>query len=415
MVKNFSGQVKIEDVQAEFDALVSRINTMVDSYNKSGTIKDHDYSVGGSTLAPSGYTLTIGGIKQVLQNYDGCVFGCKPFKVSENSVKVTDGILITDTECFKINGKTLSGQGDTIYYDDGDNQLKYAAGSAISYVSWTQPTISSNTTWGQFSANVSSSNAWRCTLSNSGGNQYNVQGFPISTDPITITWKFGATLQLASISFKCGLIASGGRVTITALNGATIATQTLEPENTSVSVDTNVITNGIKISFSGTSNNVLLAVGDLVVLGKRQVIGSGSTQVGNLYKVCDLNWNRGSNAIEDNPNIQFENFSTRYKITTVAKEINEDKYNNLQNNGENLDTSSSGKFVWGNEQSQWEGSGTAYVNLFGTRVAQNNQTGHSNKKYWAAPSFLYIPKGISNPYTYNKSSQVVFNSKFTKS
>jgi len=38
MVKNFSGQVKIEDVQNEFDKLVQRVNKMVTNYNSASLI-----------------------------------------------------------------------------------------------------------------------------------------------------------------------------------------------------------------------------------------------------------------------------------------------------------------------------------------------------------------------------------------
>ena len=58
MVKQFKGEVKISDVQAEFDTLVNRINKMVDAYNGTNqVITNIDYTKGGSNLAPSGYTL----------------------------------------------------------------------------------------------------------------------------------------------------------------------------------------------------------------------------------------------------------------------------------------------------------------------------------------------------------------------
>ena len=72
MVKQFKGEVKISDVQTEFDTLVNRINKMVDAYNGTNqVITNIDYTKGGSNLAPSGYTLTVGGIKQALKSLDG--------------------------------------------------------------------------------------------------------------------------------------------------------------------------------------------------------------------------------------------------------------------------------------------------------------------------------------------------------
>lgn len=126
MVKKFRGQVKISDVQSEFDAIVNRINNMVDAYNESEGVKDIDYTVGGDTLAPAGYTLTIGGLKQVMNTMDGLVCGAKPIRLSADKVRLTDGILITKNGFFRLPQTEITPiQGKTIFYNTLTNQYQW--------------------------------------------------------------------------------------------------------------------------------------------------------------------------------------------------------------------------------------------------------------------------------------------------
>ena len=87
----FRGQVKVSDVQAAFDDFLNRINTMVSTFNATETaISSIDLTVGGPTLAAGGYCLTVGGIKQLLDAYDGCLIGCRAFRIDSNHIAVTD-------------------------------------------------------------------------------------------------------------------------------------------------------------------------------------------------------------------------------------------------------------------------------------------------------------------------------------
>lgn len=120
MVKQFKGEVKISDVQAEFDALLSRINKMVDAYNGTNqVITNIDYAKGGSNLAPSGYTLTVGGIKQALKSLDGHVVGGKCFYNTATTVKMSDGLLFTKGGVFRLPDSILDrpSNGNSIWYD----------------------------------------------------------------------------------------------------------------------------------------------------------------------------------------------------------------------------------------------------------------------------------------------------------
>lgn len=129
MVKQFKGEVKISDVQAEFDALVGRINKMVDAYNGTNqVITNIDYTKGGSNLAPSGYTLTVGGLKQALKSLDGHVVGGKCFYNTATTVKMSDGLLFTKGGVFRLPDSILDrpSNGNSIWYDT--NAQKYVWG-----------------------------------------------------------------------------------------------------------------------------------------------------------------------------------------------------------------------------------------------------------------------------------------------
>lgn len=129
MVKQFKGEVKISDVQTEFDTLVGRINKMVDAYNGTNqVITNIDYTKGGSNLAPSGYTLTVGGIKQALKSLDGHVVGGKCFYNTATTVKMSDGLLFTKGGVFRLPDSILDrpSNGNSIWFDT--NKKEYVWG-----------------------------------------------------------------------------------------------------------------------------------------------------------------------------------------------------------------------------------------------------------------------------------------------
>lgn len=117
--KVFKGEVKVSDVQESFDDIIARINNMIDAYNAAGSVEDIDYSVGAKTLAPAGYTLTVGGLKQILKTYSNCIIGAKPFKTASNKVIITDGVLILEDEVKRLPVKeiTVNNKIATIYFD----------------------------------------------------------------------------------------------------------------------------------------------------------------------------------------------------------------------------------------------------------------------------------------------------------
>lgn len=134
MVRNFKGQVKISDVQAEFDALVTSINEAIDAYNSSEYIKDIDYNDASSDIAPIGYTLSIGALKTILNMYQGQVIGCKVFEdVSDgNNLIVTNGIYFTDRGGIQLPTKVITKGKDYLFWNTSTNNYELGDSSTPS-------------------------------------------------------------------------------------------------------------------------------------------------------------------------------------------------------------------------------------------------------------------------------------------
>ena len=82
-IKDFRGQVKVSDVQNAFDEIVNRINSKVDVYNSFFDLQDYDLTKGSPLLGASGYTLSVGGLKSVLNSYANTVIGCRTWKIDD--------------------------------------------------------------------------------------------------------------------------------------------------------------------------------------------------------------------------------------------------------------------------------------------------------------------------------------------
>ena len=109
MVKKFRGQVKISDVQREFNDIINTINTIVDTYNKSKYVNEIDYTVGDKFLGNAGYTLTVGGLKQVMKAMNGTVIGAKDFEITPNKkYKISDGVLITESKIYRLPDRVVN-------------------------------------------------------------------------------------------------------------------------------------------------------------------------------------------------------------------------------------------------------------------------------------------------------------------
>lgn len=120
----FRGQVKVSDVQAAFDDFVNRINTIITTYNNTNQLIDSmDLSKGAPTLAAGGYSLSVGGLKKILEMYDGVLLGCRAFRIDETHVAITDGMYITENAAVRINPQILEGDGYDIYLNTETGEL----------------------------------------------------------------------------------------------------------------------------------------------------------------------------------------------------------------------------------------------------------------------------------------------------
>ena len=150
VIKLFKGQVKIADVKAAFDEIIEKVNTMITDYNNSSYIQDIDYSVAGSTLAPSGYTLTVGGMKQFMDSCDGSVVGGKPFKVNANKFKMSTGLLVTKNGIYRLPDSVLNIPTDkqyrTVYYNTSTGEYQWTGEGTISVVKPVTVEVSSDMT-----------------------------------------------------------------------------------------------------------------------------------------------------------------------------------------------------------------------------------------------------------------------------
>ena len=137
-IKLFKGQVKISDVRVALDEVIERVNNIITVYNNSSYVKDIDYTVGGSTLGSSGYTLTVGGMKQFMKACDGYVSGAKPFKVSDTKLKMTTGMLVTKNGIFRLPDNILNIPTDskhrTIYFNTNTKQYQWTGEGTTSIV-----------------------------------------------------------------------------------------------------------------------------------------------------------------------------------------------------------------------------------------------------------------------------------------
>lgn len=130
MVERFKGQVKISDVQREFNDIINTINTIVDTYNKSKYVNEIDYTVGDKSLGNAGYTLTVGGLKQVMKAMNGTVIGAKVFEITPNKkYKISDGVLITESKIYRLPDRVVDVPSnitkvESIYYNTNTDKYE---------------------------------------------------------------------------------------------------------------------------------------------------------------------------------------------------------------------------------------------------------------------------------------------------
>ena len=147
----FKGQVKIEDVSRQLDLLVNGINGMIDTYNNAGYVTDIDLNDVSSELSPMDYTLSVGGLKKVLDAYGNTVIGCNVFTDSKKeNLYISSGLLLTRNGGYGLPSAVIKNKGQTeIWYSPSKKQYVGDSASIVTETSFTMPNMTSNETWGK--------------------------------------------------------------------------------------------------------------------------------------------------------------------------------------------------------------------------------------------------------------------------
>lgn len=422
MVRNFRGQVRISDVKEEFDNLTDHVNNMITTYNNAiGLESNIDYTKASSSIAPNGYTLTIGGLKKILEAYDGAVLGAQVYSAADKLYQVTDGIYITKNKVYRLKHGLLQGSGDILYYDLTNNAYtfgdKFIAGGegSVSVVTkpFMLPTMTSNTSYGQITGGIG--NTGDAIFGSTRKGLYAIlNGESATIGPIVqshtddgltydlFEWTFQEPLQLTSISVKW-YNQGANTIYIKSLDGEELTTQTssVKAEWRTVSVDlsdNSKLYNGIKIQVlvPDQSGYVFLGLGDLKISAQSAQtieIPAGEEQPvdkNNLIKVADLNTNRIS-PLANTPNFIAENIPN-FKLGSKGVLVNygDSSVSTLKN-------SEKGQFI-GVFREPADGK-TLNVNFLGEQIIHSYRREYNNAAFFGPLNRLFLPKGISNPYS----------------
>ena len=438
--KDFKGQVKISDVQKAFDNLVNRINDSIDAYNESSYVTDINYNNASEELAPLNYTLSVGGLKKILETYDGYAVGCKVFKI-KNNLNITSGLLIRRNGCVQLPSTVIPAQGKYLFYSPSLKQYKCPVSYIYQTSDWTMPSINSNESWGEIDVqtivSLSTGNYdWNKGLTGEGRDKAyractsdgfhwasanTIQDLGQSPYRFDWTWRFKQPITLKNISFngRFSCNNTGYDLRVKGYNNG-VATELYQldiPNTGGVASDKQInidlLTNKenyerIEISFTTTGGRDFAITGyisDLRVTGEilTKVPAEGSEGATDWIQICKLNYNRDvalSNTYEfDAGNVQ------NYKITCGSNGTG-------FQSSDGLDTSSAPKFVSGCEGGSYGGKGRkeCHAILLGQDVAYSIHPRKSSAgSYYTYPKLL-VPKGVANPYTYTANTSWPGNS-----
>lgn len=427
--KNFKGQVKISDVKECFDDLTNRINSLIDKYNASSYVTDINYNNVSPELAPINYTLSVGGLKKILDAYDGCVLGTKVFRVS-NNLCITDGLLIRRNGCIHLPSVIIPKQGRYLFYSPSLRQYKCPDSYVYRTTDWTQPSITSNESWGSISANaiwVNDSGTtvdWNSIPSNAPQTKpfnvtssygygalgkTSVQRGIINKYQININWEFPQVLLLTNVSFKVGYVSTAGTSGYTCttsirdsesgqwkqINSTHIGAKDIKDINIPLENQTSINAMKINIVFDLNTNASFNAnVSNLLLQGKimkKTIPGGTESGADDWIQICKLNYNRDvsmSNTFEFTAgNVQ------NYRITSQSKNV-------YLNTTETVNTTNGPQFVAGTSGSARGSWKATAATLFGIEVTRATQPSKSNSGSYFIFNKLLLPKGIGNPYSY---------------
>nr|DAQ08469.1 MAG TPA: hypothetical protein [Caudoviricetes sp.] len=388
-MKDFKGLVKISDVQNAFDEIVESINNMIDAYNASAKVLDIDYTKGSAELGASGYTLSVGGLKRVIQTYQGCSVGCKAFKIDDNHCKVTAGFVFADNTVYRANEQDMTGSGNILYFDVDNKRYSFGTGATSSIQDIVIPKITNNVSWGNIWASYNSDRAWQATITEKSGTAIPYGGWisgSVNTNPMNWTWGWDFPQEISSAHVKFNVYTAFFANSFkTSAVGGTLSNYTVtDAGDGTVWVECN-ITNakGIRVTASQTYGSFCVIGAFQLLSPKAVVITGGDADAGRLVKVCDLNWNRENKQLATINKTMSE--SSSRAITINAKNIP------FVNNG---GYTGSNAFCWATD-GQYDGE----TKIFGQQISFTSNPGGRSLTYHTIPTYLYIPKNVTNPFT----------------
>lgn len=418
-IDDFRGQVRISQIQAAFDDIVGNINNMIDTYNLANSYEDVDYTKGGTGLSAPSYSLSVGGLKTVLTNYNNTLVGCNVFKINDTTCLVTDGLFITSNQVYRIKDTFVNGNVDwnmsELYYDIDNDNVIYKQGSHGVIVDsqgvYNQPTINSNTEYGVFYAGRNAQDAYKITKSEGYVDNFTING--TYTDPYVI-WQFPKPVKINRITLNAeckSIINEYATIVVRCDNevvyngvGGYIDIPLQDRETSYVDIYANTaglhygfITKFSNLVVSGLTSSIGIQQGGLIIPSP------------NIIKICDLNWNAKDGLIKDVKALQIEK-PKNYTLTSSDRIFDD---NGLCNH-DGLDTTSSGKFV----QYTAAGGGAGLqseINIFGEQIIRNddNSNGDRGNTQTNTSPVLYIPKGCTdNLYSVGGAGRSTLNAIF---
>jgi len=451
MVRNFKGVVKVADVQEEFDKLLTTINAKIDEYNAALNVgEDVDYNIGGPDLAPYGYTLSVGGLKTALDALDGCILGANVLRISSGNYVVSEGLYIKDRQVTRLPSKTIQGSGDHIWYNPELDIYTFSSEGG-SYIS-TSSNIEYDEVTGHITFNFTSddeegciyftvpeqynisalNNYWRLGFRDDSGNIHAWQAGQKNANCLDVYTSEGEAARVwwgysNYGSYRKGRTASPGNFDVvdgTLLYhepGATIVKNDYDSRELNWAEECPIVDKRITYirltytRYSGPgAGNVYAGIANretsssLNLKNLRLFTSPDDTEGINFYTrrpgsgilISKINTNRLSRLC-NTPEAVNEGIPN-YKVRIESKANDWALYAAYMN----PDTSQKGVFYSGSA------GRNCRINLFDTQVAYHQFHGDRNDSYWEPFNFMFIPKGIGNPYNSLAGETIFANQKF---
>lgn len=155
----FKGQVKIEDVEGQLNLITDKINHMIDNYNELGYVDNIDLNDVSPELSPMDYTLSVGGLRKVLDAYDGTVHGCTVFTDDKKeNLYISPGLLFTRNGTVALPSAVIKNEGQSdIWYSPSKKQYVGSSVTVIETKPFALPKFTSAETWGKLDMTLSTS------------------------------------------------------------------------------------------------------------------------------------------------------------------------------------------------------------------------------------------------------------------